>query len=432
MARKVRDATLDSREARGKLKPRGKPYWRTIERGLHLGYRRLAGKAGTWWARHYLGDQAYEVESIGAVDDLSDADGVAVLSYWQAQTRARERMVSRAHVAVGKTGPYTVNRAADDYLDYLRSEGRSDAAIKDASYRIEAFIRPTLGRFEVAALKPDQLRRWRADLAKAGPRLRTKSEETQQRRKTVDDRARKATANRNLTTLKAALNHAFDEERVASNKAWGRRVKPFEDVETARVRYLQIDEAKRLINACDAQFRPMVEAALQTGARYSELTRLKVADFDRDAGTVFIQLSKGGKARHVILSDEGVKFFRQACAGRANGELIFRKSDGGEWLKSHQARPMVDACKRARITPPIGFHGLRHTWASLSVKSGAPLHVVAKNLGHVTKDGQPDVRMVTRHYAHFEESYVADTIRKHAPKFGFKPDRKVATLTTRA
>ena len=68
MARKIRDATIDTREARGKLKPRGKPYWRTIERGLHLGYRRLKGKAGTWCARHYRGAQQYEVESIGVAD----------------------------------------------------------------------------------------------------------------------------------------------------------------------------------------------------------------------------------------------------------------------------------------------------------------------------------------------------------------------------
>ena len=45
MARKVRDNALDTREARSKLKPQGKPYWRTIERGLHLGYRRLKGKS---------------------------------------------------------------------------------------------------------------------------------------------------------------------------------------------------------------------------------------------------------------------------------------------------------------------------------------------------------------------------------------------------
>ncbi len=433
MARKVRDALIDTKEARGKLKPRGKPYWRTTgDQGLHLGYRKLKGRAGTWWARHYLGSQAYAIESIGTADDLIDADGEKVFDYWQAQAKARERKAARADTTGNKTGPYTVNRALDDYLDYLRSEGRSPAAIKDASYRIEAFIRPTLGAFECASLKPKQLRDWRTAIANAGPRLRTKSKDKQKHRTMPDGRARKASANRILTTLKAALNHAFDEEEVSSNKAWGRRVKPFEDVDAARVRYLQIDEAKRLINGCDAQFRPMVEGALQTGARYSELTRLKVADFDRDAGTVFIQLSKGGKARHVVLSDEGVKFFRQACAGRADDELIFRKSDGSAWLKSHQARPMTDACKRAKIKPAIGFHGLRHTWASLLVKSGAPLHVVALNLGHVTKDGQPDVRMVTRHYAHFEKSHVAKMIRDHAPKFGFKPDKKIVSLAGRA
>ena len=38
MARKVRDKQLDTREARSKLTPRGKPYWRAIEAGLHVGY----------------------------------------------------------------------------------------------------------------------------------------------------------------------------------------------------------------------------------------------------------------------------------------------------------------------------------------------------------------------------------------------------------
>jgi integrase len=428
MSRTLRDTKLESRAAREKLRARGKPYWRELEPGCHLGYRRLSGKPGRWVARHYIGAQSYQTETIATADDYSDADGVAVLSYRQAQAKIRERMVERAHAADPDAGPYSVSKACDDYLDYLRSEGRSDAAIKDATYRVEAFIRPALGALEVMKLRASQLRRWRADLAKAAPRLRTKVGSKQKHREQSDDRARKATANRHLTVLKAALNHAFDEEKVPANQAWGRRVKPFEDVETARIRYLQIAEARRLVNACDASFGLMVQAALQTGARYSELARVKVDDFDRDAGTVFIGLSKGGKARHVALSDEGVQFFRQACAGLAGNTLIFRKSDGSVWSKSHQDRPMARACKRASITPKIGFHGLRHTYASLMVKSGAPLHVVALNLGHVSKDGQPDVRMVTRHYAHFEESFVAAAVKKHAPRFGFKVDKKVVTL----
>ncbi|MGB9044279.1 MAG: site-specific integrase, partial [Pseudolabrys sp.] len=111
MARKIKDKALDSREARSRLTARGKPYWRAIESGLHLGYRKLKGRAGTWVARHYVGNQTYTVESIGAADDLSDADSVAILDYWQAQTKARELMVHRAHAAAGKGGPLTVAKA---------------------------------------------------------------------------------------------------------------------------------------------------------------------------------------------------------------------------------------------------------------------------------------------------------------------------------
>jgi integrase len=76
----------------------------------------------------------------------------------------------------------------------------------------------------------------------------------------------------------------------------------------------------------------------------------------------------------------------------------------------------------AKIDPPISFHALRHTWASHAVMNGVPLLVVAKNLGHA------DTRMVERHYGHLGRDYVSDAIRAGAPKFGFKPDSKLAML----
>jgi hypothetical protein len=47
--------------------------------------------------------------------------------------------------------------------------------------------------------------------------------------------------------------------------------------------------------------------------------------------------------------------------------------------------------------------------------AGMPLAVVATNLGHT------DTRMVEKHYGHLVPSYVADAIRKHAPRFGKVP-----------
>jgi integrase len=422
MARKVKDKELDTREARGKLKPRGKPYWRTIERGLHLGYRRLRGKAGTWWARHYIGDQQYEMEAIGVADDLSDADGVAILSYWQAQDKARERMVKRAHAAAGKTGPLTVADAMDVYLEYLESKNPRTAI--DARSRDRLFIRPRLGALEVDSLKAEQLQRWHALLAKAPRHARSSNgvlKEIPIRAGDDGQRARRASANRTLTTLRAALSRVWRAGKVSSDRAW-RSVEPFENVEAARIRYLTVSEAKRLINGCDPAFKPMVQAALQTGARYGELIRLEVHDFNPDAGTLAVRQSKSGKPRHIVLTDEGIALFRQLSAGRSGNEPLIRRAKGSAFRANDQAIPMAAAVKRAKITPSISFHGLRHTWASLSVMNGVPPMVVAKNLGH------RDTRMVEKHYGHLAPSYIADAIRAGAPRFGFKPDRKIAEL----
>jgi integrase len=424
MARTIRDANLETRAARGRLAPRGKPYYRTIEEGLHLGYRKPRDRslAGKWVARHYLGEQAYEVETIGAADDFSDADGIAILSYAQAQAAARGRMVSRTHAAAGKTGPLTVADAIEDYLVFLETNRKSAA---DSRARAKAHIIPALGETEVESLTTEQLSRWHANLADTAPRIRTSRGEEQTHRELGKNdeakRQRRVSANKVLTILRAALNRAWRAGKTSSDAAW-RRVEPFAGVNAARIRYLSVAEAQRLVNACDDDLRVLVQAALQTGARYAELARLTVADFNAESGTVAIRQSKTNQSRHVVLTDEGVALFRQLSAGHPGDTPLIRRSNGRVWGKSEQARPMRAACERAKIKPTISFHGLRHTWASLAVMGGVPLLVVAKNLGHA------DARMVERHYGHLAPSYIADAIRAGAPRFGFKPDRKIAEL----
>jgi integrase len=413
MARRVLDRYLDSKDARRRLAPRAKPYFRTIERGLHLGYRRLAnGAAGPWVARHYLGDRRYEEEAIAHADDLSDADGVAILTYWQAVEVARERMKLRVRSAAGIVGPYTVADAVTAYHEFLE-HNRNTAY--DVRKRMEAHALPQLGKIEVASLTADKLRKWHAGLARKPPRLRSKPGKAQKYRVLADDedslRRRRASANRCLAQLKAALNLAWREGKAPSDMEW-RKVKPFEGADAARLRYLTVAECKRLLNACDTVFGNLVRAALETGARYGELIRLRVDDFNRDTGTVAVHISKTGKPRHIVLTDEGAAFFAEICASRGGSEPMFLKANGATWRKSHQLRPIVEACRRAKIDPLINFHALRHTWASLATMNGVPLLIVAKNLGHT------DTRMVEKHYGHLAPSYIADAIRARAPRFG--------------
>src|ERR1035437_10325209 len=170
MARKVRDATLDSKVARRELKARGKPYFKTIEPGLHLGYRkRKGGAAGTWVARHYVGEQSYQIEKIGVADDVSDVDGVKFLDVWQAQAAAQKRAKLRRRNGTGKTGPLTAAEAMETYLDFLESNRKSAG---DARYRYKAFIQPEFGNLEVEALKREKIRKWLAAMSQQGPRVR--------------------------------------------------------------------------------------------------------------------------------------------------------------------------------------------------------------------------------------------------------------------
>jgi integrase len=436
MARSVQDTKLDSRNARDRLKPRARPYYTTLIPGeLHIGYRRRRkgkGAQGRWLVRRYMGKDAngvgrYQERDLGLADDHldADADGKTILNFKHAQKLANEWRRDNDGGTTSPNGPLTVRDALDRYFTYLEQEGRPTA---DARLRTNLHILPSLGKELIDTLSTERLRRWFADLAKLPPRLRQKLDATAPRFKVEPQdaetkRRRRSTANRILTILKAALNYAFDEGHVKTNRAWGRRLKPFKGVDAARTRFLTVAEAQRLINAAEAvEFRWLVQAGLCTGARFGELARLTVADFNPDAGTVAIWQSKSGKARHVYLTDEGAQFFKQRTAGRAGSEVMLPKADGTVWRKSEQCRPMVAAVERAKISPAVSFHGLRHTYASLAIMAATPLQVVAKNLGH------RDTRMVEKHYGHLTESYLKDEIRKGAPQFGFAKAGKVVAL----
>jgi integrase len=430
MARAVKDTRLDSRAARAKLAVRHEPYWRLIEEGSHLGYRRGA-RGGTWIARFKPEGGTYVKRTLGKADDTEDADGERVFSFRQAQEAARrwfgEQRALGAGGGVAKPGPYTVANALDDYTAHLAHEGKKSVA--DARYRADRQIKPDLGDVEVSRLTTARIRAWHKALADRPALARTKAGADVKHRAGRRDpaeaqRARRSSANRSLTTLKAALNFAWQEGRVASDSAW-RRVTPFKAVDAARVDYLSADEVQRLVNAAPGDFRELVRAALFTGGRYGELTRLRVGDYSADVGTVTIRESKSGKPRHVPLTADAVAFFERITAGRQSTDLMLKRADGNAWGKSHQQRPLRAACTAAGIDRDVTFHALRHTFATSLAHEGVPLFVIAECLGH------RDTRMVEKHYGHWSHSYVASTVR--AAGLGYAvPDEPTNVTTLRA
>jgi integrase len=426
MARTVRNPKIDTRSARAKLAARREPYWTVLSQGCALGYRKGA-KGGTWVARFRGDDGRQHYDAIGAADDARDSDGLSVLSFGQAQERARAWFDQKAREQAGdfvpSDGPYTVADALADYrTDYLRRGGK---AADRLDWSAEAWIKPDLGTIELAKLSKSRIVAWHQKVAETPARLRTKPGAAQNHRAADDNpeavRRRRSTANRVLTILKSALNHAHREGKCASDDAW-RTVRAFREADAAKLRYLSDDEARRLTNACPADFRALVTGALLSGCRYGELAAMTIDDFNLDAGTLRVRQAKSGKPRHVHLTDEGRNFVAQLAAGKPGSARLFLRGNGRPWGKSEQQRPLSMACAAARIDPVVNFHGLRHTYASRLAMRGVPLAVIAAQLGHA------DTRMVEKHYGHLAPSYIADTVRAAFGSLGIAPPSNVAPI----
>jgi hypothetical protein len=88
MARKIRSSPLEARTARLRLPVSRKPLFVRITDGVNLGYRRNP-TAGTWICRLADGKGGMRTKAVGTADDYDESDGATILTFWQAQDRAK-------------------------------------------------------------------------------------------------------------------------------------------------------------------------------------------------------------------------------------------------------------------------------------------------------------------------------------------------------
>ena len=399
MARLVKESRLQERSARARLSVRHHPYWRSISEGRHIGYYKGA-RGGSWVARCWCARVGGYVEkALGNSDDHFQSDGFKILSW----TEALEKALAWFNVVgsgAGRPDRYTVGEALDDYLAAFTGK-----SIDKTRHTIDRHIRPVLGERLVCELTTGELRQFQTDLANRRSVYRAdRNGIARNRPEDGDSRRRgKANANRIFTALRAALNRAFNDGKVPDDTAW-RRVKPFPKVSVARIRYFTPAEITALLAAAEPWFRVLMQAALFTGGRWSELYQMKVRDVDIASGTVLFPETKSGRPRHVHLTDEGTTFFARQCAGKSPSDRLFLNQHGRPFGPSHQVRPMAEACLKAAVDP-AGFHILRHTYGSTLAMAAVPLAVIAESLGHA------DERITRKHYAHLSSSYVRDAVR---------------------
>jgi len=212
------------------------------------------------------------------------------------------------------------------------------------------------------------------------------------------------TINNHLTVLRKMLTIAIEWERltVAPPIKWLKPPPPEFD-------FLTFDESNRLIAAAEGEWRTMIAVAARTGLRLGELLGLSWTDVDLEAGRLFVRRAvargivgtpKNGRSREVALSQQAIAALE---AHPRRGLLVFSDPQGKMLTKGATKAPLAHALKRAGLRH-IGWHALRHTFASHLVMRGAPIKAVQELLGHSTIE-------MTMRYSHLSPDARRDAVR---------------------
>ena len=357
---------IDTKSKRDGLAIRREPYWAKVQAGGYIGFRRIAN-GGTWIARYRdeEGKQKYKA--------LTLQEHIAPNVYDAAVNEAR-RWFAGLEVGV-KPQSGSLTDAGVAYLTAIKTR-KGPKAEADAKARIARCIKPQLGKKKVDRLKTVELEQWLFGLVPEGL-------------KGDDLRKARASANRNLTTLKAILNKAHRDGVVASSVAWD-RVKPFDKVDGARKAFLTKEQVRSLVNKSEGNFKHLVKSAALIGARYGELCALRARDFDKPARVLHIREGKTGE-RIVPLTGEMVAHFSELAKSKLPDAYLLTRDDGKPWAHSDQDALMRKAARAAKLPAGTVFYTLRHSFIASTISAGMDIYSVAEVTG-------TSVRMIEMHY----------------------------------
>src|ERR1700751_2936416 len=320
MARKVSFSALESRSARLRLKVRRSPYaGPSLARGISLMYRRNRTN-GTWVLKATDGHGAYWTKGFALADDFENSDGKAVLTFYEAQDAAKR--LARGEDGSADTGPITVDGALKDYRHDL--ETRNANPYNAESPRVH--LTNVLLAKPVQLLNAHELKKWRDGLlGKLAP----------------------ATVNRVGRCLGAALELARQhDERIQNRQAWEVGLAGLPDAQVARNVVLPDDKVRELVAAAyahDDKLGLLVDVLAVTGARPSQVVRLRVEDLHHHPLRPKLMMPKSGKGggrnrsqkKHerysVPITVQLAAKLREAAKGRADDAPLLTQSDGSAW-----------------------------------------------------------------------------------------------------
>ena len=189
-----------------------------------------------------------------------------------------------------------------------------------------------------------------------------------------------------LNAVISAIRYFFD---VVLEIPLSRRQFPNILYDPVEINVFTNEQIHLLLDTKDVRLRVFLLLGLDAGLRVGEVARLKVSDIDSKNMLIYIRNSKRGKSRKVPLSNALLNALRKYW-------IVYRPDKNGYLFPSfypgsknpHINQNYINALFRKHIkqfsfyVPPMRFHNLRDTYATLMIKNGCNIFTLKKLLGH--------------------------------------------------
>jgi len=353
---------LDRVDVRTKLPIRRDAHWHRIAEGRYVGFRRMTrGRPGVWLARRYnsgAGKYEYPEGGIGDFSTLPDGE------QFDAAKRAAE--VWFQHLDMGgsaKSG--TVKSACEAFVEYQRQE-KSDSAADDVAGRFKRLVfDDPIARVDLAKLTPTHLTEWKARVLALAKKNSGKNP--------------RGSYNRNATALRAALNMARKDGKIASDFAWREKLKPFtkdengKDVARSRKLYLNAEARRKLIENASDEARALFKAMNLQPVRPGDIPAAKVDDLDTDNRALLLRGKT--KEREIPLGRDAFEHFKACAKGKLPSAWLVARADGSQWKKEAWRDEIKLAASAAKLPRATVAYTFRHSVITDLINSG--LHVAS-------------------------------------------------------
>ena len=186
--------------------------------------------------------------------------------------------------------------------------------------------------------------------------------------------------------------------------------------------FLSVDDVFRLLDSLkvdsslDVRDRAILEVFYSTGIRVSELVGFNWSDVDFQLGIIRV-VGKGSKERIVPIGEVALQTLRDygqevrkkwhlPCTGE---NPVFLNNRGRRITTRSVARIVEKHLREAGIAVKMGPHGLRHSFATHLLNSGADLRVIQELLGHASLS-------TTQRYTHLNLDQLTAVYDKAHPR----------------